>query len=81
MISCNQYDYIEIVCMYRYPITLHLKTGQHLECTAIDTKRNNQKEECIEVSTNGRTLLVVLDDIAKLEVRVQNPHFEQVSFE
>ena len=81
MISCNQYDYIEIVCMYRYPITLHLKSGQHLECTAIDTKRNDQKEECIQVSIQDSFELVVLDDIAKLEVHVENPHFQQISFE
>ena len=81
MISCNQYDYIEIVCMYRYPIRLHLKSGQQLECTAIDTKRNDRKDECIQVSIHDSHELVVLDDIVKLEVRIENPHFQQVSFE
>ncbi|HFU74774.1 MAG TPA: transcriptional antiterminator, partial [Arcobacter sp.] len=27
MISCHQYDYIEIACMYHYPVALTLKSG------------------------------------------------------
>lgn len=81
MISCNQYDYIEIVCLYRYPITLQLKSGKHIECQALDTKRNDAREECIEVMINEEKQLIVLDEIAELKVRVDNPHFDHVSFD
>lgn len=30
MLSCEQYDYIEIACMHRYPVLLTLKTGQEI---------------------------------------------------
>jgi Rho-binding antiterminator len=80
MISCNQYDHIEIVCMYRYPIRLTLKSGAVVDCTALDTQRNDVREECIKVKGEAVESLVILDDIAKLEVCVENPHFQVVSF-
>ncbi len=80
MISCNQYDHIEIVCMYRYPIRLTLKSGTVVDCTALDTQRNDVREECIKVKGEAVESLVILDDIAKLEVCVENPHFQVVSF-
>lgn len=81
MISCNDYDYIEIVCLYRYPIKLFLRTGDMIEGIAIDTKRNENREECIELQVNGKTQLVILDIISKLEVTKDNPHFAKVSFD
>ncbi|MCG9544091.1 Rho-binding antiterminator [Vibrio sp. Isolate33] len=80
MISCNDYDYIEIVCMHRYPIKLTMKSGEPLTCVALDTKRNDAKEECIKVSVEGREELVVLTEISELEVCVDNPHFQHISF-
>lgn len=81
MITCDQHDYIEIVCTFRYPIRLTLKSGIEIECIALDTKPNENKAECIKVDLNGDENLVVLDDISKLEVCVDNPHFQLVSFD
>ena len=80
MISCNDYDYIEIVCMHRYPIKLTLKSGDRIECVGLDTQRNDSREECIKVSMQGTEHLVVLTDLCALEVCVDNPHFQQISF-
>ncbi|USD42952.1 Rho-binding antiterminator [Vibrio sp. SCSIO 43135] len=80
MISCSDYDYIEIICLYRYPILLTCKSGAKIECVALDTKRNQEKQECIEVNESGSVRLVVLDDIVKLDVLTDNPHFSQVVF-
>ena len=79
-ISCIHYDHIEIVCMHHYPIKLTLHSGSIVEGTALDTQRNLKKEECIKLDTNGKQLLVVLDDISLLEVSVNNPHFKQIVF-
>ncbi|MDF5463594.1 Rho-binding antiterminator, partial [Vibrio parahaemolyticus] len=49
MISCNDYDYIEIACTYQYPIILTLKSGEIIHCSAKDTSLNNEREECIKV--------------------------------
>lgn len=81
MISCNQHDYIEIVCMYRYPIKLTLKSGDIIQGIAVDTQRNEQRAECIKVDIDGMEQLVVLDEIKILEVVVENPHLHKVTFE
>jgi len=81
MISCNEYDYIEIVCLFNYAVKLSMKSGQTIEGIAIDTQRNDKHEECIKISVNGAEELVVLDELSGLDVCVENPHFESVTFE
>jgi Rho-binding antiterminator len=66
--------------MYGYPIKLEMKSGAVIECTALDTQCNDAREECIKVEIADVESLVILDDIAKLEVCVENPHFQVVSF-
>ena len=82
MISCNNYDYIEIVCTYHYPIKLTLKSGQVVFCVCSDTSRNESREECLKVIIEKEQTerLVVLDEIEKMEARVGNPHFQSVTF-
>lgn len=80
MLSCSEYDYIEIVCMHNYPIIITIKTGETIECTALDTQRNEERKECIKVKLGGAENLIVLDKIAKLEITIENPHFNVVSF-
>lgn len=80
MISCAEYDAIEIVCMYYYPIKLTLKSGDALECKAIDTQRNTDGEECIKVTIVDSDHLIALTLISTLEICVENPHFKIMSF-
>ncbi|MFN0158046.1 MAG: Rho-binding antiterminator [Bacteroidota bacterium] len=80
MISCSNYDFVEIACMHRYPIKLTMKTGVTLECIAVDTKNNEARQECIKVNVNGTETLVRLDSISKLEVCVENQHFKEIYF-
>jgi Rho-binding antiterminator len=81
MISCNQHDYIEIVCMYHYPIKLRLKSGEVIEGIAQDTQRNEKRDECIKIETETGERLVVLSELKQLEVCVENPHLKLVVFE
>ena len=80
MISCHQYDYIEIVCLYDYPVILTLKSGQIVEGIALDTARNDSRQECIKLDVKGINVDIVLSEIALLSVDVENPHITQVSF-
>ncbi len=80
MLSCEHYDTIEIACMYRYPVELTLKSGVQINGIAIDTARNENKQECLRLQTGNGELLVVLDDLLKLLVTVDNPHVTQVEF-
>jgi Rho-binding antiterminator len=78
MISCEKYDYIEIVCMHRYPVEITLNTGANLTGTAVDTARNEARQECIKILTDDLETLIVLDDISLLKICIENPHFESV---
>jgi len=80
MISCQQYDYIEIACMYRYPITLTLHSGAKMSGTAMDTVQNSQKEECIKIVANHNEQLIVLSKIKTLKAERCNPHFHVITF-
>ncbi len=80
MISCDQHDYIEIVCTYHYRIKLTLKSGAVIQGTALDTQRNESKVECIKIETNGVEQLIILDDIKQLEACDENPHVKVVVF-
>ena len=80
MISCAQYDYIEIVCTYHYHIKIHLKSGLTIQGRAIDTKYNESREECLQLEVNGELILVVLDDIQRLEALDKNPHLNVITF-
>lgn len=79
MLSCQQYDYIEIACMYHYPIKLTMNTGNVVQAKALDTARNKNHQECIKVLIDEDEKLIILDDIAKLEVTISNPHFQSIS--
>lgn len=80
MISCDQHDYIEIVCMYRYPLKLTMRSGTIIEGTALDTQRNDNKDECIKIEYHGNEQLIILSEIKKLEVTEDNPHVKEVLF-
>ncbi|GIU10242.1 MULTISPECIES: Rho-binding antiterminator [unclassified Shewanella] len=85
MISCNQYDYIEIVCLYHYPVKIRLKDATILNGVAIDTVRDELKQECIKLGKAkdegaAAEQLVILDDIASLEVCIDNPHLHYIEF-
>lgn len=84
MLSCDLHDYIEIACMYRLPLELELRDGQCVSGTAIDTCRNAEKQECIQLAVTeeeGRQrILVVLDELRTMRALVKNPHFDVVKF-
>lgn len=80
MLTCDQHDYIEIVCTFKYPIKLTMKSGEYIECRALDTCLSENREECIKVEINGVVSSVILDDVGALEVCVDNPHFKSISF-
>ena len=81
MISCNQYDYIEIACMHRLSIELILKNGDGVCGVATDTKRNALKQECIAINVSGELKLIELTSISVIKALTQNPYFNKVHFE
>ncbi|MDO6684845.1 MULTISPECIES: Rho-binding antiterminator [unclassified Agarivorans] len=80
MISCQDYDYIEIVCMYHFPIRIELVIGETIQGKALDTQRNTEQEECIKVLVGEDERLINLSSIKRLTVLMDNPHFHAVEF-
>lgn len=80
MLKCDLHDYIEIVCLYHYPLKLTLASGAVLAGTALTTRYNDQRQECLVIQQHQAEQQVLLEDIALLEVKVQNPHLQQVRF-
>ena len=85
MISCEMYDYIEIVCLFQYPIEIHLKSGEIVTAIGQDTTLNDARQECILVNTlnsekKQSTELIELDCIVQLSILQDNPHFQTISF-
>ena len=44
-LSCEQQDYIEIACLYRYRVRIRLADGNKLVGQAIDTLTTAEKKE------------------------------------
>lgn len=80
MISCQQYDYIEIACLYKLPVKVCLADGSEIEGIAQDTVRNEGKQECMSLKTSAGLQIVVLDQLNTMEATRPNPHFERVHF-
>lgn len=80
MLSCDLHDYIEIVCLYQYPLKLTLSSGAVLTGTARTTQYNDKRQECLLLQQQETEQQVLLDDIALLEVTIANPHLQQVRF-
>jgi Rho-binding antiterminator len=80
MLKCDLHDYIEIVCLYHYPLKLTLSSGAVLSGTALTTRYNDQRQECLVIKQSDKEQPVLLEDITLLEVAIANPHLQQVRF-
>ena len=57
-----------------------MKEGAAIEGIARDTVRDKNRSECIQVSVDDTETLVVLDEISRMQVLVENPHFSEIVF-
>ena len=79
-ISCSLYDYIEIVCLYKYEIEIHTISEEVFSGMAIDTKLNDDKKECMVITNENRNKLIILEDIKELKVLTKNAKFSEINF-
>ncbi|GLR69888.1 Rho-binding antiterminator [Agaribacter marinus] len=80
-ISCQQYDYVEIACMYKYLLEVRLQSGKLLVGKACDTAKNTDRNECIKLDISGEYVLTELDEIHSFRALVKNPHFSEIIFD
>jgi len=79
-ISCSLYDHIEIACLYKYEIEIHTINEDVFRGIAIDTKLNDEKKECIVITSENINKLILLEDIKKLKVLTKNAKFSEIVF-
>lgn len=77
-ISCEQYDYIEIACLFHYSVTVYLNNGNLIEGKAFTTRINQLREEELVLSVNDQQLNVRIDDVDRLQVTTPNAKFSQI---
>jgi Rho-binding antiterminator len=59
---------------------LTLKSGEIIKGIALDTQLDKQKNECMLLASQHDKTLVVLENITKCEVCIDNPHFQLLKF-
>ncbi|OBP13165.1 hypothetical protein A5320_20205 [Rheinheimera sp. SA_1] len=66
-IACDVHDHIEIICMRRYEVVLHLLDGSEIPGVARDT-RSTATEEFLLLDQSNEILQVPLLQIQHIEV-------------
>ncbi|EGU38574.1 hypothetical protein VII00023_10604 [Vibrio ichthyoenteri ATCC 700023] len=80
MISCQQYDYLEIACLYHFPVRITLKDHSIYEGIAQNTRYNEQHQECLLLQTQQAEILLPTEQMISLHALIENPHFSVVEF-
>ena len=78
---CEQHDYIEIACLYQYPVILDLASGEQMEGIALDTARNDMGAECLKIRAGDEVRLLPLESLTRMRAAQSNPHFTTVKFD
>jgi Rho-binding antiterminator len=86
-ISCDDYDYLEIACLYAYEVKLQLKSGETVEGKAITTGINEHKQEYLliesqvqEEANSSSKQQVLLSQLSAMDVLTPNAKFRSVVF-
>ncbi|GLT16654.1 hypothetical protein GCM10007938_04300 [Vibrio zhanjiangensis] len=81
MISCSEYDYIEIACLYQIPIRLVTESAQVFEGQAKTTTYNEQRKECIVIGTQSGDMQIPTETLVSMTALIDNPHFGEIIFQ
>ena len=80
-IDCNLYDYVEIACLYRYPVRVTITDGTSLTGIAVDTVIDADKSESLKLDVDdGDSRLIRLDTLVVLEALATDARFSKVHF-
>ena len=78
--TCDEYDYIEIACMFNLRITLHY-AEKILKGIAKDTQRSPDGQEGMLLDVNNETQWAPLASLKAMTADTHNPHFTHVEFQ
>ena len=66
-VSCALYDEIELACLRRSRVKIRFFSGKEIEGKAMDTLINDQRQECLQVESGGRQVIIILEQITQFE--------------
>ncbi|MBR9789568.1 MAG: transcriptional regulator [Vibrionaceae bacterium] len=81
MVTCNQYDFIEIACMFELPVEITLKNGESHQGRAFDTGFDMQRQECLFLDVDGEHIAFPTEQLLTMRALKANPHFTEVTFD
>ena len=83
ILACHLYDYIEVICLYRYAVLITLINGQQINGvfnTTGFTATPIKQEVIYGKQINGVDIEVILTDIKSIKVLNENAQFSIVHF-
>lgn len=80
IIDCAVHDYVELACMYGFDLTLKLDDDTTRKGKALDVTVDTNRDECLLLEEEGKTLQVVLNRVKSMRVINDNPRFEVIDF-
>ncbi|MEQ2354044.1 Rho-binding antiterminator [Pseudoalteromonas piscicida] len=79
MLSCQQYDYIELACLKRLEVTIEMKGGEVVRGNCKNTAIVDA-QECLVLERENQTVTVILAEIASISADNDNPYFTTLRF-
>ncbi len=80
MISCAQYDYIELACLYQISVELQLNDGSAVQGDALDTQYDANRRECLVLEIEGKKRMFATECLVSMKALTPNTHFDLIQF-
>ncbi|WP_104025745.1 Rho-binding antiterminator [Vibrio hyugaensis] len=80
MVTCSQYDFIEIACMFKLSVEITLKNGEKHQGKAFNTGYDMERQECLFLERNGERTPFPTEQLIAMKALKDNPHFSEVTF-
>lgn len=80
MVTCSQYDFIEIACMFKLPVEITLKNGETHQGSAFDTGYDMERQECLFLDVAGERTSFPTEQLIAMRALTENPHFSEITF-
>ncbi|MBO0213558.1 Rho-binding antiterminator [Vibrio sp. Vb2880] len=81
MISCSQYDAIELACVYQFPVAVTLLNGDVVQGIAKGTGYNAERQECLVLQQAECERWVATATLRRMQVLIENPHLSDIHFQ
>ena len=78
-IACDLHDHIEVACLYRYELEIHLQDGTTVTGRGLTTRTRSDKTEHLLLGTTADSTSVPLHEIRRIEVKTPGSRFESLS--